>query len=771
MGTRDRVLGDAQLVMPMEQRSENNVATTDDDDESSEVTTPVSQVGVKSGSGDLENADVLNDPLVDLNKYRFNKRAQNFLHTTCPIVPKFHSTFGEPIERQEISQDIDNGRNTDGARVENRKLVGRVDQLYKHEKTGLNLVKDDFGVHILYDSAFADMRTMESELLKVCSYYINKAEPLLDNDLRNMYPVVDRLKILDEVLDCEQRFQEAKSHLVMAYLECFEHASDVLEQQRLVQAMVDEMAKRPRLNLSGTHFKDSYHAEIESLELKTKLVRELMAMLMDAEKRANQNSREYLEKAYRLLYEQLRDEWHYLAPEDKEDELNQREVLNKKEGGARLAKNDKLVDKSERKKTVDELELLTRREAAMNKLVNRQSGRFTNLTEFASYFQIPVENLKQMMEQHHERDHLVRQSIHEQVAFIKMSEGYPQHLSHNSSQQDGFKYTEKSESIGVLDFYESLQTMPRVCASIERAIRDIQDVHRPDNGLTATALEIATLNYLIAELKLVKDGETGVFDRPAGMEHLSDDSIVGNADKMLFYTKELAACAHDPRQAQNPFVVGKLDVDQVQKFDFLPFMGYIESVPISSQKEAELPANIDSQPVQNKNFGQFYPKLKERTADLKLPSMLTLMCNSVEILRLRNTLLNTIEQSRILEDVYAQQAKLLGIECKINFKEQMNVEHFVTNGPENFVNFIEAGPAADLDINLAINEFDAALRSCICFSDPEAFKALILPLGLEELRAVVAYEVMNLQILIVGVRTNQIQMDNTQRKLCEVGFF
>jgi hypothetical protein len=56
-------------------------------------------------------------------------------------------------------------------------------------------------------------------------------------------------------------------------------------------------------------------------------------------------------------------------------------------------------------------------------------------------------------------------------------------------------------------------------------------------------------------------------------------------------------------------------------------------------------------------------------------------------------------------------------------------------------------------------------------SDPESFKALILPLGLEEMRAVVQYELMNLQILIVAVKSNQVQMDNTQRKLCEIQFF
>lgn len=50
------------------------------------------------------------------------------------------------------------------------------------------------------------MRTMETEILKICSFYVNKAEPLLDNDLRNMYPAVDRLKILDEALKWENDY-------------------------------------------------------------------------------------------------------------------------------------------------------------------------------------------------------------------------------------------------------------------------------------------------------------------------------------------------------------------------------------------------------------------------------------------------------------------------------------------------------------------------------------------------------------------------------------
>ena len=60
-------------------------------------------------------------------------------------------------------------------------------------------------------------------------------------------------------------------------------------------------------------------------------------------------------------------------------------------------------------------------------------------------------------------------------------------------------------------------------------------------------------------------------------------------------------------------------------------------------------------------------------------------------------------------------------------------------------------------------EFDPSMIACLNFADPEAFKALLCPLGLEELRVVYRYELTNLNLLIVGVRTNQVLLDNLQR--------
>ena len=63
------------------------------------------------------------------------------------------------------------------------------------------------------------------------------------------------------------------------------------------------MAKRPRMNLQANHFKDSYRAEIDALEVQIGIMKDFVRMQMDVEFRANGEVREILEKTYRLVYE------------------------------------------------------------------------------------------------------------------------------------------------------------------------------------------------------------------------------------------------------------------------------------------------------------------------------------------------------------------------------------------------------------------------------------------------------------------------------------
>jgi hypothetical protein len=82
---------------------------------------------------------------------------------------------------------------TDVKREQTLKLIGRKDKIYQDQQSKLILVKDDFGINILYDCAFTDLENLESEVVKIASFFINKIEPLVDRDLTNIYPTVDRL--------------------------------------------------------------------------------------------------------------------------------------------------------------------------------------------------------------------------------------------------------------------------------------------------------------------------------------------------------------------------------------------------------------------------------------------------------------------------------------------------------------------------------------------------------------------------------------------------
>ena len=63
------------------------------------------------------------------------------------------------------------------------------------------------------------------------------------------------------------------------------------------------MARRPRMNFAANHFRDSYRAEIEGIELQTKIIRDVIKMQMENEFAANNEVREMLEKSYQLIYE------------------------------------------------------------------------------------------------------------------------------------------------------------------------------------------------------------------------------------------------------------------------------------------------------------------------------------------------------------------------------------------------------------------------------------------------------------------------------------
>lgn len=99
----------------------------------------------------------------------------------------------------------------------------------------------------------------------------------------------------------------------------------------------------------------------------------------------------------------------------------------------------------------------------------------------------------------------------------RIEEGYPIFMYDMAAKQNNtVAFTKNSERIGILDFYESLTIMVKIIAAMKGAYSELNEVHRPDNGLTATALEISAYKFILAELKVVKGEKQLTIEQPEG---------------------------------------------------------------------------------------------------------------------------------------------------------------------------------------------------------------------------------------------------------------
>ena len=108
--------------------------------------------------------------------------------------------------------------------------------------------------------------------------------------------------------------------------------------------------------------------------------------------------------------------------------------------------------------------------------------------------------LEMLMKQHHERDPVVKTSLHEHVSFIKIQEGYPIFI-YDTAVRANNKVSvnpESTRNIGILDFYESLANLPKIVSSIQNCQAELRGVHKPDNGYMSSALDVVTLQFLHA---------------------------------------------------------------------------------------------------------------------------------------------------------------------------------------------------------------------------------------------------------------------------------
>ena len=124
MGSRDRIMGDCNFLGPMENSKDEDLQIEDEaDNEGENDDKPKTKDTHNSDNYKLTNLkedktqikklpaaieggipvdssiDIINGHLIDIQNYKFNDKFKNFIFSTNPLIPRYHSTFGEPLDR------------------------------------------------------------------------------------------------------------------------------------------------------------------------------------------------------------------------------------------------------------------------------------------------------------------------------------------------------------------------------------------------------------------------------------------------------------------------------------------------------------------------------------------------------------------------------------------------------------------------------------------------------------------------------------------------
>lgn len=135
--------------------------------------------------------------MASLRAYKLNGLFNPKVFRSCPAFPKVHAANCEPLVSQTPGEQEHQGQ--DPLPHQAVKLIGRADFVELDEQTQEVFVKDDLGIYILYDCALQDMKVLEEELVKTGSYFIHRAETLVDPEQRAL-PLRDRQQVAYDIL-------------------------------------------------------------------------------------------------------------------------------------------------------------------------------------------------------------------------------------------------------------------------------------------------------------------------------------------------------------------------------------------------------------------------------------------------------------------------------------------------------------------------------------------------------------------------------------------
>lgn len=120
-----------------------------------------------------------------------------------------------------------------------------------------------------------------------------------------------------------------------------------------------------------------------------------------------------------------------------------------------------------------------------------------------------------------------------------------------------------------MDFFDSLGFVNKFASIMSQAQEELYDALKPYDPTVMTYIDAHVSKIAIEEFHKVLKIMEGAETEYAGRQYVEDESVIGNADKIVFYSKEMISdLTLAPKAVLNPYIIAKLNINTIKFFDF-----------------------------------------------------------------------------------------------------------------------------------------------------------------------------------------------------------
>eukprot|EP01022_Parablepharisma_sp_SALTPOND_P019326 TRINITY_DN3280_c0_g1_i1.p1 TRINITY_DN3280_c0_g1~~TRINITY_DN3280_c0_g1_i1.p1 ORF type:complete len:2565 (+),score=223.09 TRINITY_DN3280_c0_g1_i1:134-7828(+) len=560
---------------------------------------------------------------------------------------------------------------------------------------------DHNNVHVFLEATLSDLDKVMSRIMQCGTYYISQYENRFGLFRKSKKPVIDRGLVLLDLLKEECEFQYAKLAVIEKLSYIYEHTNDFDRIQAVGQALYNFMQKRPRLQLASEYFTGGYQMETRCMKEYAGLLEKLITGQVREELKVDENNENAVRKKINLYQKQKGD-----------SKKNYKDNTHSNEKGYQVKDEAELHDpyrgaggESYKKKLEDVLELEPMREHDL--------------------FLTHQKNLKEEVKD---------QELEELYEFISFEEGWrftPPEAYSVDSLADAHESESSLPRYRINSMYSSLSEIPRILLSIQNALKSMATYYQPESGFAISALECELISQTAAEYESLM---TFALSPPSNIEaevrSLETGSLADSPEILIYSVKELAK-----------------ELSRKDIYDIDPT--FLSKLPVSFLKGVTFSYFEEGQ----------YSAIKKPKSDCpKWPNLLTLLCNLLELTRLRERLINSLYESHKLSEIYKTQQSMTSNTSPLTMSEP------ILFGKTFKSPYVSPAVCTECKLSFAIREFDPDLQNLLCFHSHKCLKlavqlfaqyfSQVFESGLEEVRTALHYQLMQLQLLQIAVQTN-----------------